>query len=172
METLAKVLDRLNFPSAAMLKRRAFKRLRGRDMRVGAMFMRRVFTGVVMRVTGSLFREVQLRKIRERDGRLLQGYAKLKDAEEADGKLMEPAEIHGGAISVGVNTTATRLHKTAVVCRVMGRFMARLEAEIGKDCRVFFTRLKWTRKRQMEIAFLKAAVEELRKLEVGIAARL
>lgn len=162
VETLVKVFERRNVPSGIVLKRRAFRRLRGREVRVAVRVVGRVLAGAVASAVHEVFRQLRAQITARIAGSLHRGYDKVKDGVG----LMDAAEISGGRISIAVNTNATtRLHKAIVVCHVMGRFIARLEAEISRNFRLLFARLRWTRKRQMEIAFLKAAVGELKKLE-------
>ncbi len=52
------------------------------------------------------------------------------------------------------------------VCRGIGKLWTFWDERSRKDTRKFFERMRGNRKRQMEIAFLQAAVAELRRMEI------
>ena len=142
VETLVKILGSRKFSSDR--KREAFTRVRGRNFRISVSLMVHVLKAALGRLTAGMFRR--------RRG-LVEKY--------------ERVEIVGNKFSVEVNTVAmTRMYKAIVVCRVMGNFVKRLGSEIERNFRCFFDRLRINRKRQIEIAFLRAAISELKKLEI------
>jgi hypothetical protein len=155
VEALTTTLGRRGVPTSTELKRKAWIRLRGINFRVSVRLLVRVCVGVLRKNLQSEFFSRKTPQISR--------YADLKF-------VSEPAPLveHVKLVDVGVNTTKSPQTYGAVqVCRRIGNMMHVFEKKIASNFRSFLDRMRLTRKRQMEVAFLQAAVAELRRLEVA-----